>query len=247
MLDTGRGIFLASRRRKFTLLTLREYPETQIRDAAALGDFRKTLTTMKTTHQIIKIAGIILVLGGLSARADDIYIHANVGPAFAQDVKLTSSGVTQTFKTGVRGDISFGYDLNDRWAVEIETGVIWNQADTIGGHSVSPRTIDFYQYPILANAIYKIHWNDRWTSYFGAGGGGVATRVDATLPTFRATDWTAAYQAQAGIAYSLNSHVTLDFGYKFFGSLDHSFTDGSTTKTDPFYTHAILLSFSWKF
>ena len=204
---------------------------------------------MKLITCVVKMAGIVLVACCVKAQAGEMYIHADVGPAFAQNTTLTSGGSgTQTFKTGVRGDIAFGYDFNDHWAAELETGTIWNQADTIGGFSVSPRTIDFYQFPMLVNGLYKVHWNNKWTAYGGGGAGGVATHVEATLPTFRDTDFTFAFQGEAGIAYSLSSHIDLDLGYKFLGSLDHSFTyKGSTTTTDPFYTHAILLSFSWKF
>jgi opacity protein-like surface antigen len=194
----------------------------------------------------LPVAVCALAFCVLNSRADETYLHFDLGPAFIQDAAI-KSGPDQAFKPGIRGDVAFGYNINDQWAAEIEGGVIWNSLDTIGGVSISPRTIDFYQYPILVNALYKFPTDNRWSPYFGAGVGGIATHVHATSPGFAATDFTFGYQIQAGLRYSVTPGVMIDFGYKFLGSMDHKWTNGGTTETNPFYTHAIGFSFSWEF
>jgi hypothetical protein len=46
----------------------------------------------------------------------------------------------------------------------------------------------------------------------------------------------------------LSKHADIGLSYKLMGSLDHNWSSGGVTlKTDAIFTHAILLSFSWRF
>jgi hypothetical protein len=186
-----------------------------------------------------------------------IYIHADAGPLFLEPVTFRFYGahVIGDFKTGARGDIAIGYNLSDSFALELETGALWNRWDTAGVRTTLP--MDLFQVPVLGNAIYKIHLNNRWTADFGIGAGAdVATLVytsetiglSAVTATRAYTDVTFAYQAQAGMAFALSSNADVDLGYKFFGSFDHHWNfEGEGVSSDAVFTHALLLSFCWKF
>src|SRR5262245_40299375 len=104
---------------------------------------------MKTSH-FIKLAGAVLVVCGTRALAAEqatkfeerpsspFYLHSDVGPTYMQDLKFQGGG-SQRMKAGVRGDIAFGYNINECFAAELETGAIWNRTEG--------SAIDFYQIP----------------------------------------------------------------------------------------------------
>ena len=212
------------------------------------------------TRTALKAAFIALILSASPLLASDgpiessppdskpAYLHAGIGLTYLQDAPFRPNGPNETFYGGFRMDVAVGMHIDEQWSAEFETGFLVNQLNTINGVSVSPREIDFYQFPFLANVIYHIPTGTRWTPYIGVGAGGMATMVDATLPEYHATDFTFAYQAQTGVNFQLNPDITLDFGYKFLGSPNHNFTgQGVTTRTEPFYTHAFMFSFTWQF
>ena len=226
---------------------------------------------MKAIPRSIKILVAALAICSLNARAgewlDQTYLHADVGAAFVQDLTLRSStgshhsSATAKFDTAIRGDMAIGYNINDVWAVELESGVIWDSLDNKplrGGFSFPGSGDDeLYQIPILLNAIYKFPLKNSWTPYLGLGAGGVVSTLktlvlgDALTSARRLsdTDFTFAYQASAGVKYKISSHMEVDLGYKFFGTLDHTWNggDGFTVKSDEIFTHAVLASFTWRF
>src|SRR6185437_8762929 len=93
--------------------------------------------------------------------ADKLYLDVGVGPTIAQDADirispLGNNGKVQ-FDPGVRGGIAVGYNFTSSFAGELETGVIWDGVHSINGNvlSSSGATADIYQFPVLANFIYK--------------------------------------------------------------------------------------------
>ncbi len=211
---------------------------------------------MKSSTQLVTVIGIALLAGCASSQAenwsDNFYVHADAGVAFVQNLKLRQVGPTvpTEFDPGTRADIAIGYNLGKSWAVELETGALWNRISKINGNSPGDGHIDLFQFPVLANVVYKIHLQNHWTPYIGGGVGADFATFDDEAFGFNEshTDVTFAYQAQAGVAYALSQNTALDFGYKFFGSLGHDwkFSPGELT-SDPILTHALLVSFSWKF
>lgn len=217
----------------------------------------------------IAIVGAVIVIGRLDAIAGDdsenFYIHADVGPSFVQDIKLTAGPQSHTMglDTGVRGDLALGYNFCDSWAAEIEAGVAQNDIDSIGNATI--RDSDLRQIPALANAVYKINLSQQFNAYLGAGVGGDFTRAETDVlspvsGTFRRSvnnDVAFAFQGTAGVAYFLSPHSRIDLGYKFLGTLDrhwfigglggNAVVSGETVSTGLIYTHAVVASFSWSF
>jgi opacity protein-like surface antigen len=213
---------------------------------------------MKITMRSFTIVSAVFLMSAMGARALDwdwsnMYAHADAGVSLVQDVTLHSgpNSGSASFDPGVRGDLAIGYNFNDSWAVELESGAIWNSIDSIGGQSLSSQgeSFDLYQVPILVNVIYKypIH---KWTPYWGLGIGGVFTDAEISQSggSASSSDFTFAYQAEAGIKYALCSHAYVDIGYKFFGTLDHDWNfAGEQIDSDALFTHAVVVSFTWTF
>lgn len=209
------------------------------------------ITTLAAT---MLLAGCPILLKA-EDNAERFYVHADIGPVFIQDLTLhTSFGRSAThFEPGVRGDAAIGYNLSDSLAVETETGVLWNRVNSFNGFSASGT--DLYQIPLLENLLYRIHLKHGWTPYVGGGVGADFTVFKTSvisrsgLPeSAGGNDVTLGFQAKAGISYAISPNADIDFGYKFLGSLQHDWdVAGFRYKSDDIYTHAVLVSFCWKF
>lgn len=202
------------------------------------------------TSKTIILAVAAFVAGGSSVFAENdpgnFYFHTDAGVAFVQNVTLHAgnSSAEVKFDTGTRVDLAFGYNFNNCLAAELETGMVWNRVSGTG----------FLQVPLLVNGIYKVDLKNRWTPYFGLGVGiDYSVLNNDFLFPFLTEDVTApnsvtfAYQAQAGIDYSLTPKASIDFGYKFLGTVDHPWNLDNARVNSALYTHALLLSFSVKF
>ena len=158
---------------------------------------------------------------------------------------------------GVRGDIALGYNFNPSWAAEFDSGLIWNST---GNSQPYPQnvTLDTYTVPILVNAIYHIPFHGPWSSYVGVGGGGALSILEYSASSYNLGNYNfaLAYQAKAGLEYRLTDNASIDLAYEFLGTTDPSWSFSqtvSTTTTDytikekGFFTHSVVLSFTWTF
>jgi opacity protein-like surface antigen len=223
---------------------------------------------MKTTIRLITMVSAALFMSATGARAaddwsDNLYLSADFGGVFQQEASLIQNGSSAnvTFNPGIRADIDLGYKLNDSWAVELETGFMWNSMDKINGVSFSSysQSVDIYSVPLLANVIYKVPTETSWTPYFGVGVGGVVGIFDLNNTTrgarYSDTDLTFAYQAEAGLDYALSKNASIGIAYKFLGTLNQHWLlspklPGDTYNhlmLDGVYIHAVVVKFTWNF
>lgn len=219
---------------------------------------------MKTINYLL--IGVVLVSFAASAGASDwtkdLYFNADVGSAFQQNTVIHESfGQTAntTYNPGIRADIALGYNLNNSWAVELSTGVIWNTMDQVNGVALSSfnQTFDTYIIPNLVNVIYKIPTKGSWKPYLGAGVGSVVSIASIHAGNYTGgtldlsdSDFTFAYQAGAGLDYSLTKNISIGVSYKFLGMMSQSWYMKSfhnRLSTDAIYTHAILINLNWRF
>lgn len=204
----------------------------------------------------------------------NLYAHIDGGLAYQQDATLEetiSSGVppanftsgTVTFNSGIRGNIALGYNINRSWAAELDTGVLWNSVDSFDGTSLSSvgASFDTYTIPLLANLVYRIPIKGPWTFYLGAGAGGAASILSysqsylGTRYGWDSSDFVFAYQAKAGLQYKLRRNAALGITYEFLGTTDPSWNSTQNLGTPAnyqfqekgFYTHSLVLSFTWSF
>lgn len=211
--------------------------------------------TIKTKAHHLIAAGTMLLIGAAnaSAQTSPYYLNGEIGASFPQDLTFKNSGGAKaSFNPGVRADVLLGYNLCSAFAVEFNTGVIWNSVDKIGGQSLSSEglNINLYQIPFLANLVYKTPvWNG-FSGYIGAGAGGEAALFSANASGASAsdTDFTFAYQGLAGVKYAVCKNADIGVGYKFLGTLDHHWTvAGSGISTEALYTHSIMATFTYRF
>ena len=208
------------------------------------------------------------MLGAVGAQAgfaDHLYLDVAAGPAFLQNPTVQSSPYTggqMDFDTGVRGDITLGYNICRSFAVELDAGVIWSSVNSITGNSLSTASAsaDLYQVPLMVNAIYNVPLKGKLKPYIGAGIGVAIGIFDSTgvpglyFPVaggskdFNATDTVFAYQVEVGLKYLLGKHAELGLAYKFFGTTGYTWNaNNSPLKVDGIITHAVTASFDWRF
>jgi len=222
---------------------------------------------MKKSH-VLTVAGASTILAAITGHAQctnglsRFYVDADMGAAFQQDAAIKNSpfgnsGEVQ-FDPGLRANIRLGYNLSRSFAAEFETGVVWNSINNFSTPNGDNKantlgySADLYEIPLLANVIYRpLH--GAFQPYIGAGCGGVAGMFTSQhIPLFASgfsdTDWTFAYQAEAGLRYVVSKSVQLGIAYQFLGTTEHDWTDsGDTLKTDGTMTHAVVASFIWEF
>jgi opacity protein-like surface antigen len=219
---------------------------------------------MKLTAPLTKIIGLGLFLNCATSHAadwrDNLYLHTDLGPAFVPDIpdRLRSGTPSLPFvshgflgtDTGIRGDLSLGYQLTKSWAVELESGASWNKLADLRG--------DLYQIPVMLRTIYQVPLGHSWHAYLGAGAGEVAGIFELKIPDqnfhipflVEGTDWSFGYEAEAGINYAASSHLDFGLGYKFLGVDPYSWHSNGgaiVITTQTVFTHTALLSFTWKF
>jgi opacity protein-like surface antigen len=208
---------------------------------------------------MIKKTRFVLALGVASLVANayahevgsHLYLNFDAGGAVVQDVRI-KDGDTIKFNPGGRIDAGLGWRISEPLSVEFETGVAFNSVDKIGGVAVSSYggNADIYQIPLLVNLVYTPPLKSAIKPFIGIGAGGIGTVADMQTPlgNINDTDFTFAYQAVAGVKWTLSKHAEINLDYKFLGSFDHSWSSGGVTlRTESIFTHSLLLSFSWKF
>jgi opacity protein-like surface antigen len=213
------------------------------------------------------ILGFIALLGiGLSAQAQGFYeetpessgyLEVDGGGVIAPDFTLTSfagtslHGAKASLDPGSRFDILGGWQLARDFSVELNSGVLFNSVDKVGGFPISPDHFDIWQTPLMVNLVYTIPTDSPFKIYFGGGGGGVFTSIDYRLTYYghiRDTDATFGYQALAGVKYQIGDHMEIGVGYKFMGTANHSWSDGGIDITaNAILSHAILATFTFQF
>ena len=211
------------------------------------------------------MAGTSMVLAavhGSAQSSDKFYLDVVAGPAWQQNdaIKVSSFGNSGhiEFDTGTRADLRLGYDLCPHFSAELESGFTWNAVHNIhtpfgdDESSALGYSADLYEVPMLVNLVYR-PLRGAFQPYIGVGCGGAVGFFDSSnIPlyssNFAATDWTFAYQGEAGFKYQASRHVEVGLAYEFLGTTDHSWSDsGYSLKTNGTKTHAVLATLSWRF
>lgn len=209
---------------------------------------------MKIITRSIAAAGTVLAASAGTAAAAEVvtnlYVKVDAGAVFQQNADWQQSGkqtLTVGFNPGTRADIAVGYNLSKTFAVELESGFMWDSIDTFDGRGPIPvESADLYSVPILANAIYKFPATGGWTPYVGAGVGLNVGIFDGSNPStsFTDSDLSFAYQAEAGVKYALAPHASVGIAYKLLGTTDQ---DYSSQTFSNIYVHGLFASFMLSF
>jgi opacity protein-like surface antigen len=178
-------------------------------------------------------------------------VNLDAGIALPQSVNIQGAD-RMDFDKGIRFDAGVGYVLTKTLSVGVETGIIHNSVDKIGGVPVSTYggNAEIFQVPLVADLIFTPPLKGILKPYIGAGVGGVATvaNLDTPLGAVNDMDVTFCFQGIAGIKCAAGEHLEFGVAYKFLGTLDHSWSEnGVTLNTDGILTHSIVAVITWKF
>lgn len=211
----------------------------------------------------LTVVGTSLLLAAANSHAqsaDKLYLGADVGAAIPHSATIQSAPYTGEgikFDTGLRAGVKLGYDLPRSFAVELDTGVIWNQVHSLAGTGANA---DLYQFPLLVNGVYKVPLKGAFKPYVGAGIGAAVGMFDGSnIPglyypvpgantSYSSTDVALAYQAEAGFQYSVTKNVDLGVAYQFLETTGYRWFDNNTAfKIDGTMTHAVFATLTWRF
>jgi len=220
------------------------------------------------------IAIITLVLfsvPSLSAAADrpGPYFSLFLGSSFASDVTVTtfdffnnnSFSDRVTFDPGIYTGGTGGYDFG---FLRLEGELAFRSAniDTITestGNRFRNVDGDIGAFSSMFNVFFDMHNPSRVTPYLGGGIGFATLHLSDTFGFNTTTgnrellygdsdDTVFAYQVGAGVDVAINSRLSLDLGYRYFGTDKARFdSDFDTTSELRFESHNALVGVKFKF
>jgi opacity protein-like surface antigen len=182
-----------------------------------------------------------------NGRAQDLpgrwYLGLDGGLALQQNITIEDNSQASWFHTplpqkasfdpGARLDVSGGVHLSRSWKAEFELGFIYNPG--------SP--LDFFQVPMMANAIYTLPLRGPVSAYVGGGIGGVyGVLMHDILDSEEGLGF--GYQVIAGVKYALKEDLDLGLSYKFLGTTEH---DLGAARVEGTFSHSILAAVTFKF
>ena len=220
---------------------------------------------------------------GVNGDLSGFYMTPTLGVAVIQDVNLrlnnlvdvadtgfnASGDLSISLNSGIRFDLPFGVNVTDWFSFEFAPGVIWNSFEsinakgTISGNGLTPANGNssltlggnFVQIPIMANFIFKIPTQTKWTPYIGGGIGGNYNYATITsilgIPSQSGLNdncWSVGYQGLAGFDYECTEEISIGLRYIFTGSTRQVFQgDLSGLSTQGSFTHTVNLTCTARF
>ena len=138
-------------------------------------------------------------------------------------------GVAFSFSAGaeimpkIRGEVEYSFRNSDGDKLKSDVG------------SVDLTGFDADIHALMFNSYYDFASETKWKPYLGGGigfswinieGSGLGVTVDTT------SDAEFAYQLMAGLGYDYSSNITLNTGYRYFGSSDATFDNVANASVD---------------
>ena len=212
---------------------------------------------IKTVHSII-LAGVCFVTAlqaPVHAAEPGLYFGLDGGLNLTHDVDLdfSAGGFSlpgdAEFHTGFRFDMLGGYNLNEFFGVELESGFIYNTFSslTIAGNELDDGDSFLGRVPLLANAIFRYENETAFTPYAGIGAGGALTILEID-EVETDTQFAFAWQAQLGVKYAFDERSSVGVGYKYFGTTSQEYEiEDVDLELEETHSHAFVVSVNFKF
>ncbi len=221
----------------------------------------------RATFTISVICAAVSLFAGRSfGQNTRFYAKGDLGGNLTQDIDLkeffgpVAPGSKVQLDPGFRAGVAGGYQATDWLAGEVELGVMENNIKSITG-ATHIHDATFANVPFLFNL--KLQWPNRsvLTPYAGAGVGFSESIFDVDHVTIGGVslsgndvDTVFAYQAFAGLRYTINEQMGLSVEYRYFAAESPSwqadFAVGTASDTLRFgrsQTHAFSLAFEFRF
>lgn len=207
---------------------------------------------MTKLRTIIGAATLCLMAGTAFAGEGKPYVGLSAGVAIMSDSTMTDN-------TGASAKLSYnpGYALSGVAGYEFGNGlrlegeVDYRQASldkvSVAGLTANISS-DVWSVGMMANAYYDIKNSSPITPYIGGGIGFANVNVgDGTISGVKvwnkADDTVFAYQVAVGVGFDVTKQLTLDLGYKYFGTQDPKF---ELAKAD-YSSHNIMVGLRYRF
>jgi OmpA-OmpF porin, OOP family len=217
----------------------------------------------------VLVCGMVLVAAGTLpalSQGTRFYVKADVGGNITLDADLkeffgpVAPGTKVKFDPGFRAGATGGYQFTDWFAGEVEVGYLENRIDSITGAD-RVHNAWFGNVPFLVNGKLQYPNRSPLTPYIGAGVGFSEAIINVGRIDIGGTslhgdvnDTVFAYQAFAGLRYSLNERMGLSLEYRYFAAdganWQADFTSGTASDTMRMghtQTHAISVAFDFRF
>ena len=222
---------------------------------------------MKKTLRLLAgsfVASLFMTAASAQDPLLGLYFRADAGGTWIQDVDLRDYFGVQSpnsqveFNAGPRFSATVGYDIIDWFGIEGQLGVMANEIDFIT--DVEDLDAFLVNFPFMVNARLHFPTYYRVAPYIGAGVGGNSSVLEADIITVNGTsvegsevDTVFAWQAFAGLRFSIGQHMGVSLEYRYFES------DGPSWRADDFgggsdtirfgniRAHSVTAAFDWTF
>jgi opacity protein-like surface antigen len=147
--------------------------------------------------------------------------------------------------SGVRAEGEIGYQKINLAKIGVSNG-------GLGGLRSGQAGGDSSALSVMANGYYDFQTGTRWKPYVGVGLGVARVNADGmsvnNVQIADDEDAVFAYQAMVGLGYDVTSTGTAYIGYRYFGTEDPTFTDGSNERFKlPFNSNSVEMGYRYKF
>src|SRR5438128_9608530 len=163
-------------------------------------------------NMLTTAAGLVFL--GLTANipaaesAGRAYLGFDAGLGLQQDLTFRDDAGNRakaSFNPGLRFDLAGGFQFNEAWGLEFQTGLIYNSVDNLSGAFLPDvgSSMDVMEIPLMVNVRYHLPLHGPFSAYVGAGVGGVETLFWLSTPGFSSekSDLTFGYQGIVGVKY----------------------------------------------
>lgn len=193
-----------------------------------------------------------------AAQAGQWYVGGNVGAVIQNDTTYKGNDPSDGPWSN-KGDFDTGYGLManagyDFGGPKAELEVAYRSAGNKSLQDSQTKSVngDLSSLAIMANGIYEFLPKSSWHPFVGGGIGFANVSDDLKGADGRTylsdNDWQFAYQAIAGVSYDINKSWAINAQYRYFATLDPSFTDSDGNKAKMDYSnHNILAGLTYKF
>ena len=214
----------------------------------------------KVSSRSVIVAAIVALAALQASNAvAQWYVAGGLGASILSDADVTDTipggSITgdASFDPGVAVSGAVGFEWRSGLRAEGEFSYRGNDVDdiSIGGVSV-PVEADIDAFGFMANVFYTFSTGTAVSPFVGGGIGVAVLGLDVesvagvALP-FDETDTVFAYQIGGGLAYAVNTHVTMDMSYKYFATEDPEFKDGVATVDAEYQSHTVMAGIRYKF
>lgn len=209
---------------------------------------------MKKIFQNLFVAALLVLTLSTTEAAAGYYIGFLGGGSFVPDAKASDAdgSLNFSFDGGFDGSVTLGYDLGAEYPtigkgrVELEFNTASNDIDEVefvqggtGGSGSAQRT------SIMLNTIGEYKTQKGIIIYALLGLGWAQISLDNVAifgtPFVDDSDSQLAYQAGLGLAWKFHPHFFFDVSYRYYGTMDPSFTKHDGENLDYEYDcHRVL-------